>query len=134
MAGADDPWYLVTNLQLSAAAIVGVYRKRMWTEATFRDLKEREWGLGLKKVRLSEPGRHDRHFIILFLAWLFLSAAGAKAESRGWSKGLKANTSEKRQLSLMNIGFHTLNRLKLSLLKLVQSFRAPRFIFETGDC
>ena len=42
LAGADDPWYLVTDLQLSAGAVVSVYWKRMWTEATFRDLKERE--------------------------------------------------------------------------------------------
>lgn len=132
--GADDPWYLVTDLDLGAREVVGVYRKRMWIEATFRDLKEREWGLGLKKVRLIEPDRHDRHFIILFLAWLFLSAAGAKAESCGWADGFKANTSKKRELSLMNIGFYALHRLKLSLLKLVRSFRVPRFSFETGDC
>ena len=131
---AKEPWYLVTDLDLSARVIVGIYRKRMWTEATFRDLKERDWGLGLKKVRLSEPERHDRHFIVLFLAWLFLSAAGAMAESYGWAGGLYANTSKKRELSLLNIGFYTLHRLKQSFIKLVQSFRVPRFTFETGDC
>lgn len=54
--GADDPWYLVTDLQLSAGAVVSLYRKRMWAEATFGDLKEREWGLGLK----SEEGPSQR--------------------------------------------------------------------------
>ena len=131
---SDEPWYLATNLELTAGQVTRIYRMRMWIEALFRDLKERQWGLKLKKVRLSEPQRHDRLFVVLFLAWLFLSAMGAAAERRGWSKGLKANTSKKRVLSLMNIGFYCADRLKRSLLKLVRDFRVPQLILKTGDC
>lgn len=53
---AEEAWYLVTSLEVEAAAeIVRVYKRRMWTEAMFRDLKNRDWGLGLDRVRLSAP-------------------------------------------------------------------------------
>jgi hypothetical protein len=70
----------------------------------FRDLKNRDWGLGLDQVRLSEPERHDRHFVVLALAYAFLCAFGAAAETLGIARMLKANTSQERVLSLARIG------------------------------
>lgn len=55
--------------------------ERMWTEALFRDLRNRDWGLGLDRVRLSTADRHDRHFAILALAYLLLCVFGAAAET-----------------------------------------------------
>ena len=122
---------------IESAQNVELYRccsyETVWIEALFRDLKERQWGLKLKKVRLSEPQRHDRLFVVVFLAWLFLSAMGAAAERRGWSKGLKANTSKQRVLSLMNICFYCAHRFRRSLLKLMRDFRVPQLILKTGD-
>lgn len=104
-ADAKEPWYLVTSLRTPPSAeIVRIYKRRMWIEAMFRDLKNRNWGLGLDQVRLSEPQRHDRHFLILALAYAFLCAFGAVAESLGLDKLWKANTSQERVMSLARIG------------------------------
>jgi hypothetical protein len=44
---ADEPWYLITNIEdMKADKIARLYAKRWWTETMFRDLKSRKWGLG----------------------------------------------------------------------------------------
>lgn len=102
---AKEAWYLVTSLDVEVPAeIVRLYKRRMWTEAMFRDLKNRNWGLGMDHVRLSEPQRHDRHFCVLALAYAFLCAFGAAAETTGIAAMLKANTRQERVLSLARIG------------------------------
>ncbi len=73
-----------------------LYARRMWIEATFRDLKNRNWGMGLDNVHLSEPARHDRHCIILALAYAFLCAFGATAELLDIDRHYKANTRNGR--------------------------------------
>ncbi len=61
-------------------------------------------------MRLSEPERHDRLFLILALAYYFLSACGAHAEQRGLAQDLKANTVRTRVMTLLRIGRQFLNR------------------------
>ena len=106
---------------------------RMWIEAVFRDLKERVWGLKLKKVPLSEPGRHDRLFAVLFLALLFLSAIRKRQSVEA---GLLARrpTVETACAVADEYGFYCAQRLKWSLLKLVRDFRIPQLKLQTGDC
>lgn len=102
---AEEAWYLVTNREFEPPAeIVRIYKRRMWTEAMFRDLKNRNWGLGLDEVRLSTPERHDRHFCVLALAYVILCAFGAAAETLEIARLLKANTRAERVLSLARIG------------------------------
>ena len=113
---AKEAWYLVTDLEFDPPAeIVRIYKRRMWIEAMFRDLKNRDWGLGLEQVRLSEPQRHDRHFIVLALAYVFLCAFGAAAETLGIARMLQANTSKERVLSLARIGNYFLQIAKCPL-------------------
>jgi hypothetical protein len=118
--GSEGPWYLITNAGLSASATVGLYRRRMWIEAMFRDLKNPRLGLGADAVLLSEPARHDRHFLVIFLAYYFLMAFGAVAESRNLDRGLKADTTKKRVLSLATIGFHCIGSMRCSLSKAIK--------------
>lgn len=102
---AEEAWYLVTNREFEVPAeIVRIYKRRMWTEAMFRDLKNRNWGLGLDEVRLSTPERHDRHFCVVALAYVFLCAFGAAAETLDIARLLKANTRNERVMSLARIG------------------------------
>ena len=119
---AQEAWYLVTSLEFaSAAQIVGIYRRRMWTEAMFRDLKNRDWGMGLDQVRLSQAQRHDRHFGILALAYVLLSAFGAADEALGIAQQLKANTRKERVMNLVRIGNYF---LQIYLYPLDQAFFA----------
>lgn len=115
---ADEPWYLVTSLEVEPPAeIVRLYKRRMWTEAMFRDLKNRDWGLGLDHVRLSEPLRHDRHFCIVALAYALLCAFGAAAETLDIARQLKANTRPERVMNLARIGNYFLQLYECPLSK-----------------
>lgn len=122
---ADEAWYLVTNLDVEAPAeIVRLYKRRMWTEAMFRDLKNRDWGLGLDHVRLSQPQRHDRHLCIVALAYILLCAFGAAAETFGIDQQLKANTRTERVMNLARIGNYFLQLYRLSINKAFKALRA----------
>lgn len=113
---AEEAWYLVTNTELeSAVQVVGIYKRRMWTEAMFRDLKNRDWGMGLDSVRLSSAERHDRHFCVLALAYVLLCAFGAAAETFGIDARLKANTRKDRVMNLARIGNYFLQLYRCNL-------------------
>lgn len=102
---ADEPWYLITNIEdKDANAIVHIYKKRSWTEAMFRDLKSRKWGLGMDEVRLTTVQRTAVHFMIVAIAYILLCAFGAFAEAQEFGESLKANTVSNRVLSLASIG------------------------------
>ena len=113
---ANEPWFLVTNLDgKTAQHIVKLYTKRMWIEAMFRDLKNRNWGLGMDNVKLTQASRVDRHFLILQLAYIFLFAIGSVAEAEGLGDQLKANTVHERVLSLARIGHYYLQTATIAI-------------------
>lgn len=119
---AQEAWYLVTSLEFEVPAeIVRIYKRRMWIEAMFRDLKNRDWGLGLDHVRLSAPERHERHFYMLALAYIFLVAFGAAAESLDIARLYKANTRTERVMALARLGNHM---IQLSLCSVTLAFQA----------
>ena len=102
---AKEPWYLITNHdELSLEQVVNIYRSRWWIENTFRDQKNRDWGLGMANVNLKDYRRYERLFYIVALAFIFLSAHGARAEEEGFDKGCKANTRKVRVLNLLRLG------------------------------
>jgi hypothetical protein len=123
---ADEPWYLIANLDdCDAQEVVNLYKKRAWTEAMFRDLKNRNWGMGLDEVHLSSAERTQRHFAIVMLAYILLCAFGALAEDQDFGQSLKANTVQKRVLSLAVIGNHFIEfigrvTVRMAIEKLVQ--------------
>ena len=122
---ADEPWYLIVNTgDFDANEIGKLYKKRMWTEAMFRDLKSRKWGMGLDEVQLSSVERTQRHFAIMMLAYVLLCAFGAIAEHQNFGETLKANTVNKRVLSLAVVGNHFMEfigriTVKMAIEKLV---------------
>jgi hypothetical protein len=102
---ADEPWYLITNIEdMEARKITATYEKRWWTETMFRDLKNRKWGLGMDEVKLTTAERTAAHFIIVMIAYVLLCAFGAFAETKNFGEQLKANTRKERVLSLAVIG------------------------------
>lgn len=104
---AKEPWYLGTDLkECPAPQVVTYYRHRWWIEPSFRDNKNRDWGLGLAHVHLKDCRRYERLFYIVALAFILLSAHGALAEAEGFDKGLKANTCKTRVINLLRMGYH----------------------------
>jgi len=102
---AEEPWYLVTNLERIPQTITRLYLRRMWIEEMFRDLKSRKWGLGFAESELSSPDREDRRWAVLALAHLFLMAYGAAAEEAGLAGQFIPNTAREREMSLARLGF-----------------------------
>jgi hypothetical protein len=102
-----------TSPDEAPAEIVRLYKRRMWVEAAFRDLKNRNWGMDL--VKLTQEQRIDRHFIVLAVAYMLLFAFGAVAESAGLGDELKANTVSERVLSLARIGNYFLQTAQVSI-------------------
>ena len=106
-AQAKEPWILVTNLMdVSPQEIVRLYKRRMWIEGSFRDWKNRDWGFGMQKVRLSQADRYNRLFAVLALANFLLMAFGAIAENLGYARTLRANTENSRVMTLLRIGYN----------------------------
>jgi len=102
---AKEPWFLFSDLDEDGCEqVVNIYRRRWWIETTFRDNKNRNWGLGLANVTLRDHRRYERLFCIVALAFIFLSAHGAAAEQQGFDKGCKANTRKIRVLNLLRLG------------------------------
>jgi hypothetical protein len=113
---AAEPWLLLTNMDhLTSKEVCDLYAKRFWIEEMFRDLKNRELGLGMDRVCLSTVERFDRHFLVIALAYVFLCAFGAVAEVARFADQLKANTVKRRVLSLAKIGAYCVGLITCTL-------------------
>jgi hypothetical protein len=104
-AEAKEAWFLATNRAAIPQEIVRIYQRRMWIEEAFRDLKNREWGLGMVPTELSDSTRQDRLWAVLALAYFFLSAFGAEAERCGADRQLRHDTGSSRLMNLAKLGF-----------------------------
>jgi hypothetical protein len=103
--GMKEPWCLATSLeQASSAEVVALYARRFCIEEGFRDIKDLRFGMGLCWVRIDEPKRRDRLFLLSALACVLLTVLGAAGESLGMEKYLKANTDKRRTYSLFRQG------------------------------
>ncbi len=120
---AKEAWYLLTNMDILPHQVVQLYQRRMWIEAMFRDLKNRNWGLGLDHVKLTCPKRNDRLFMVLAIAYIFLCALGAAAEKLGIDQALKANTAPERVINLLRIGAHCMDLVKQDLAKIMRQLK-----------
>jgi len=98
---AAEPWYLLTNLK-GTRQVERLYRKRMWIEESFRDAKS---GLGLKRLRLSEPVRYERMMIVVAVV-MALMILSALVYRRRWTEDdLKLATKRRGQvLSVFTLG------------------------------
>jgi len=105
-------WCIASSIDdLSGSGIVGWYAKRWGCEPQFRDTKDQHFGMGLSETRIKSPARRDRLFIIHALATAYLTLLGAAGENVGFDKQLKANTVQKRVLSLLKQGCIYFNKL-----------------------
>jgi hypothetical protein len=93
-----EAWCLATSREdLPADEIVRLYGKRFSIEETFRDQKDRRFGLGLYYTHLGDPGRRDRMLLVLVLASLIATLLGAAGERIGLDRLLRANTVKHRR-------------------------------------
>jgi Transposase DDE domain len=105
-----DGWCLATTLAEQAASdVVKLYGKRTSIEQTFRDTKDLHFGLGLSAFHIKDKFRRDRLLLLLAVAYNLLTLLGAASEASGLDKTLKANTVNRRTMSLFNQGKYWFN-------------------------
>ncbi len=103
--GMKDAWCIATSRSdLSATKVTKLYGRRFTIEETFRDIKDRRFGLGLSSTRTKSCARRDRLLFIAAIAESLLTMLGAAGEAAGLDRLLKTNTSKKRQDSLFRQG------------------------------
>lgn len=88
---APHPWYLITNVP-GMSRVVKVYGRRMAIDESFRDAKS---GLGLRALRLCEPGRVARMMILVAIAMLINVLVGLAHARAG--RGLDPQLTTKRR-------------------------------------
>jgi hypothetical protein len=104
-SGEEEPWCLATNLPDRKMAL-RFYRRRMWIEETFGDMKKH--GFDLESTRLHNFLRLSR--LMLAVAWLYvwLISVGTDAVHRGLRHLVDRN--DRRDLSIFQIGFRFIQR------------------------
>jgi hypothetical protein len=100
-----EVWCLATShAEASAREIVNYYAKRWTIEPGFRDAKDLRFGMGMGVLRISDPERRDRLFLLSAFAIVLLTLLGAAGESLGMDRLLKVNTAKRRTHSLFRQG------------------------------
>jgi hypothetical protein len=100
-----EAWHLAaSDGALSAAQIVKTYSKRWTIEPSFRDSKDLRFGMGMSTLRIDDPQRRDRLFLLNAFAIMLLTLLGAAGESLGMDRQLRTSTAKRRVHSLFRQG------------------------------
>lgn len=104
-----EPWILATSLpgdiKLSRR-IINIYRTRMQIEQNFRDIKNQQWGFGLRDSKTENIQRLEVLLLVGFIASIILWLIAIIAEAKKLHYGFQANTKrDGRTLSLFSLGW-----------------------------
>ncbi len=111
--GEKEPWLLTTNLPTAREALKA-YRRRMWTEELFGDLKGH--GFNLAKTHLHHVARLSRLMLFVALLYLWLISVGTRTIKAGQRSLVDRN--DRRDLSLFQIGLRLIERRHTNSQKL----------------
>lgn len=103
--GEKEPWLLATNLPAARLAL-RVYRRRMWIEGMFGDLKGH--GFHLANTHLLHVARLSRLTLAVVLLEVWLISTGTRVIKNG-ARPL-VDRAERRDLSIFQIGLRWLER------------------------
>jgi hypothetical protein len=104
-SGEKEPWLLATNLASGREALTA-YRRRMWVEETFGDLKKH--GFDLESTHLQRFLHLSRLTLAVALLYVWLMSVGTHAIKRGQRHWV--DRRERRDLSLFQIGLRLIER------------------------
>ena len=109
--GEKEPWLLVTNLSSRREAL-GAYRRRMWIEEMFGDMKGN--GFDLESTHLRHFLRLSRLTLAVALLYVWLVSMGAKGIKDGQRR--LVDRAERRDLSIFQIGLRSVERRLTNVL------------------
>jgi hypothetical protein len=104
-AGEDTPWLLATNLSSRRDAL-RAYRRRMWIEEMFGDLKGH--GFDLERTHLRHFDRLSRLTLAVAILYVWLISTGARAIKNGQRHWVDRN--DRRDLRVFRIGLRLIER------------------------
>ena len=100
-----EAWHLAaSDGALTASQIIKLYSKRWTIEPSFRDSKDRRFGMGMSALRIDDPQRRDRLLLLNAFAILLLTLLGAAGESLGMDRQLRTSIAKRRVHSLFRQG------------------------------
>lgn len=103
--GEKEPWCLATNLPDLGMAL-RFYRRRMWIEETFGDLKKH--GFDLERTMLRHFERLSRLTLAVALLYVWLMSIGTRTVRDGLRNVV--DRTDRRDLSIFQIGFRFIER------------------------
>jgi hypothetical protein len=103
--GEDKPWLLATNLPCRQAAL-RAYRRRMWIDEMFGDLKKH--GFDLESTHLRHFQRLSRLTLAVALLYIWLIAVGSRTVKSGHRH--LVDRVDRRDLSIFQIGWRFIQR------------------------
>lgn len=136
--GQREPWLLAvsTNLAfLSAADIVRGYELRMQIEQTFRDLKNPQWGMGLRDSQTRKPQRLKALLLIAALLSFAFWLIGLAALAQGFciQYGSRAKASQTVSILTLARCWIDEHRKKMTLYELDQALIKLRKMIRTYE-
>jgi hypothetical protein len=115
--GEDEPWLLATNLSTPQDTLAA-YRRRMWIEEMFGDLKAH--GFDLERTHLRHFMRLSRLTLAATLLYVWLVAFGSQAIKTGLRH--LVDRADRRDLSIFRIGYRMVERCLTNELTFSISF------------
>jgi len=103
--GENEPWLLATNL-LSRRETLGAYRRRMWIEEMFGDMKGN--GFDLERTHLRHFLRLSRLTLAVALLYVWLISTGSRVIKNGQRR--LVDRADRRDLSIFQIGLRSVER------------------------
>ena len=103
--GYDEPWLLATSYP-DRIATLRAYKRRMWIEEMFGDMKGH--GFDLESTHLRHLLRLSRLTLVVALLYIWLLFAGARAIKNGQRH--LVDRIDRRDLSLFQIGWRIIDR------------------------
>ena len=103
--GEKEPWLLATNLP-SRQKTLRAYRRRMWIEEMFGDLKGN--GFDLESTHVRHFLRLSRLTLAIALLYVWLISTGSRAIKNGQRHWV--DRAERRDLSIFQIGLRLVER------------------------
>lgn len=109
--GYDNPWLLATNLSCKRDAL-RAYRRRMWIEEMFGDMKGH--GFDLQSTHLRHFLRLSRLTLVVAILYIWLLASGTRVIKRGQRH--LVDRKDRRDLSIFQIGWRFTERCLVNAL------------------
>ena len=122
-----QPWYLATNLASPHLAL-HLYRRRMWIEEMFGDMKKH--GFDLEATRLRHAERLNR--LTLAVCWLFVWLVSLGEYVLKQHLHAEVDRAGRRDLSIFRLGWDWLER-RLALSDPLPTCFVPSFSLVSGS-